>query len=316
VAGDAPDEKCATIPAMNGPHIVCEGPAVGEGPVWCAPRDGHDDGDGTLVFTGVAAGVVSRVWPTTGRVEQIADTAGGPNGAVAAVDGGFVVTQNGGLDFNAFGMTGLPAPRSITSGLQHVTADGAVSYLTSGATQQPNDLCVAADGTIYFTDPPGFPVPVPPEGRVLALEPDGTLRVVADGFSYSNGIALEADGETLIVVEVGGAIGAEVGFVRLHPDGSREPFAPGRPGDGFALDVDGRIYMAGGGPMVCVYEPDGTLVDQLALDPPAVTATNCCFGGPDSRTLFVTDLGAPCHVVAFTDMPAPGLAMHPWPGPR
>ena len=298
---------------MDGPHVVCEGPGVGEGPVWCPA-----DAEGTLVFTSVATGVVSRVWPASGRVEPIADTAGGPNGAVAAADGGFVVTQNGGLDFDVFGMPGLPAPRRVTSGIQHVAADGAVSYLASGAMQQPNDRCVAADGTIYLTDPPGFPVPHPPAGRILALTPEGTLRVVADGFSYPNGIGLDVDGETLIVVEVGGrgSGGNEPGFVRLRADGSREAFAPGRPGDGFALDVDGRIYMAGGGPVVSVYEPDGTLVDQLELEPPAVTATNCCFGGPDARTLYVTDLGSPCHVVAFTDMPAPGLALHAWPGPR
>ncbi|HEX5587234.1 MAG TPA: SMP-30/gluconolactonase/LRE family protein [Acidimicrobiia bacterium] len=300
---------------MDGPHLVCEGPAVGEGPVWCPPDPADGTEEGTLVFTSVATGVLSRVWPASGRVEQLADTAGGPNGAVAAADGGFVVTQNGGLDFAAFGMFGYPAPRRITSGLQHVGPGGAVSYLASGVMQQPNDLCVAADGTIFFTDPPGFPVPTPPVGRVMALAPDGALRVVAGGFSYPNGIALEADGETLVVVEVGGP-DHPTGFVRLRTDGSREPFAPGRPGDGFALDVDGRIYMAGGGPMVCVYEPDGTLVEQLDLDPPAVTATNCCFGGPDARTLFVTDLGDPCHVVAFTDMPAPGLPMHAWPGPR
>jgi gluconolactonase len=299
--------------AVDGPHLVCEGPAVGEGPVWCAPRPGHHDGDGTLVFTSVATGTLSRVHPATGVVEPVADTAGGPNGAVITADGGFLVTQNGGFNFDAIGMTGLPPARLVASGLQYVDVDGAVSYVVSGVTQKPNDLCVAADGTVYFTDPPGFPPPDPPVARVLALAPDGDLRVVARGFFYANGITLERDGETLVVVEMRGTDGAPC-FVRLRRDGTREPFASGRPGDGGALDTDGRIYMAGGGPMVCVYEPDGTLVEELVIPDSSSAATNCCFGGADLRTLFVTDLGAPCRVFAWTDMPTAGLPLHPWPG--
>ena len=40
--------------------------------------------------------------------------------------------------------------------------------------------------------------------------------------------------------------------------------------------------------------------------------TNCCFGGADLRTLFVTE-GIPGSVVAFEGMPTPGLPVHPVP---
>jgi gluconolactonase len=260
--------------------------------------------------------VLSRVRPDTGRVETVADTAGGPNGAVLAADGGFVVTQNGGLDFSVFEMFDPvpPPPRLVPSGLQRVAPDGSVSYLASGMTQQPNDLCVGRDGTVYFTDPPGYPPPDPPSGRVLALAPDGAVRVVADGFWYANGIALDVDGETLILVENGRA-GRDEAFVRLRADGTREPFAVGCHGDGCALDVDGRIYMAGGGHLVTVYEPDGSPVEELALPGDPVPATNCCFGGPDLRTLFAVDAGSPGRVYAFTDMPTRGVTLDAWPVP-
>lgn len=308
---------------MDGPHLICEGPPVAEGPVWCTPRPGARDGDGTLVFTSVGAGVLSRVDPATGVVTPVADTAGGPNGAAAAADGGLVVTQNGGLDFSVFGDLFDPPPppaRFVPSGLQYVGPGGAVSYLTDGVTQSPNDLCVGSDGTVYFTDPAGYPPPAGRAGRILALARDGTLRVVADGFRSPNGIAIDLDGETLIVVENGGHEGGDptwrgAGFVRLRVDGSREPFAGGRVGDGCALDVDGRIYMAGGGHLVTVYEPDGTPLEELRLSDAATPATNCCFGGPDLRTLFVTDAGSPGRVHAFTDMPAAGLPVRAWPGP-
>ena len=108
--------------------------------------------------------------------------------------------------------------------------------------------------------------------------------------------------------------GEHHGFVRVRTDGTREPFAPGRIGDGGALDTDGRIYMAGGGHVVTVYEPDGTVVEELAAPGDHPVSTNLCFGGDDLRTLFAVDAGAPGHVYCWIGMPTPGLALHAWPG--
>ena len=297
---------------MDGPHVICSGPVFGEGPVWCPPGGGA--AEGTLVCTSSADGTLSRVWPEQGRREVIADVGGGANGAALAADGGFVVTQNGGIDFSIFEIfADLPAPRYVQSGLQRVTYPSyTVSYLTPEPLQMPNDLCIAADGTVYFTDPT-WPTPDPPSGRVFALDPDGTLRLVADGFWAPNGIILDLDGQTLIVVE-NGRKGEHHGFLRLRTDGTREPFAAGSIGDGGALDVDGRIYMAGGGHVVTVYEADGTVVEQLSCPGDHPVSTNLCFGGPDLRTLFAVDGGAPGHVYCWTDLPTPGLPLHPWPG--
>jgi gluconolactonase len=296
---------------MDGPHVICSGPEFGEGPVWCPPGAGA--AEGTVVCTSVAQGTLSRVWPDTGRREVIADTGGGANGAALAADGGFLVTQNGGIDFSIFEIFGdLTPPRYVRSGLQRVAPDGVVTYLTAEPLQMPNDLCVASDGTVYFTDPK-WPTPDPPSGRIFAFGPDGTLRVVADGFWAPNGIMLDTDDETLIVVE-NGRHGEDHGFVRLRVDGTREPFASGRTGDGGALDVDGRIYMAGGGHVVTIYEPDGTVVEQLPCPGNHPVSTNLCFGGADLRTLFAVDGGAPGHVYCWTDLPTPGLPLHPWPG--
>jgi gluconolactonase len=296
---------------MDGPHIVCEGPAFGEGPVWCPP--GLGDPVGTLVCTSVTGGTLERVWPDSGRRETIADTGGGANGAALASDGGFVVAQNGGIDFSIFQIFGeLPPPRSVPSGLQRVAPDGTVSSLTSEPLQQPNDLCVTSDGTVYFTDPT-WPVPDPPGGRVWALPPDGSLRLVADDFWAPNGILLDVDDETLVVVE-NGRHGEHHGFVRLDPGdpASREMFAPGRMGDGGAVDAEGRIYMAGGGHVVTVYEPDGTVVEVLESPGDHPVSTNVCFGGDDLRTLFAVDAGTPGHVYCWTGMPTPGRSLHQW----
>ena len=63
-----------------------------EGPVWCE--------DGTLVFTSVPNGALYRVDIETSEMTTIAVVGGGANSAAPASDGGFVVTQNGGIDFS------------------------------------------------------------------------------------------------------------------------------------------------------------------------------------------------------------------------
>jgi gluconolactonase len=285
--------------------VVADGVPFGEGPVWC--DDAHG---GTLVVTSVSGGCLFRVWPAEGRVERIADTGGGANGAVLASDGGFVVAQNGGFDFAATGLFDDPPPfRPAVPGLQRVLTDGEVSYLTTQPLQAPNDLAVSADGTLYVTDPGPFPPPDPTIARVLVADADGAVRVLADGFWYVNGIGFDPDG-TLVVVE-------RAGLLRLHEDGSRtwvvESMGRGG-GDGFCVDVDGRYYVAATVEhCVRVFEPDGSLVEILEIEGSGLT-TNCCFGGDDGRTLFATD-ALPGRVVAWESMPAPGLPMTPWTAP-
>jgi len=276
-----------------------------EGPVWCV--------DGTLVVTSVAAGALYRVWPTEQRAELYAQTDGGANGAALAADGSVLVAQNGGMDFSQLpiGLFGdLPESPKVTPGLQLADPDGNVTYLAEHGLNGPNDIAISADGDVYFTDPGHYP---PPDGelvgRVMVYGRDGSLRVFADGFEYCNGIAFEPGG-SLVVVE-------RRGLQRVHPDGSREWVIEtlGRGGgDGFCLDAEGRFYVAStiehG---IRVVEPDGTVADFWEIEGQGL-CTNCCFGGPDRRTLFVAD-ALPGGVVAFEGCPTPGLALPTWPGP-
>jgi gluconolactonase len=282
--------------------VVGEGIPFAEGPVWCP--------DGTVVVTSVAAGALFRVWPESAKVERIAVTGGGANGAALAADGSILVTQNGGIDFSVLPGVFATFPPTVpaTPGLQLASPDGTLTYLSDDGFLGPNDLAVTPDGAVYFTDPGHFPPTDEGRGRVMVYERDGTVRTFADGFSYCNGIAFEPDG-TVVVIE-------RRGLQRLREGGERDWVVAklGRGGgDGFCLDADGRFYVAStiehG---VRVVDPDGTILDFLPIEGEGLS-TNCCFGGDDLRTLFVTD-ALPGNLVAFEGMPTPGLPLPVWPG--
>ncbi|MCA9509793.1 MAG: SMP-30/gluconolactonase/LRE family protein [Myxococcales bacterium] len=289
-------------------EVVATDVPLGEGPVWCE--------DGRLVITRLSPGGLQRIDPASGRSEWVARFAGGANSAQRASDGGFVVANNGGIDFTRFadalGIDASLVPYTPgPPGLQRLHPDGRLETLASEGLQAPNDLVVAADGTIYFTDPPphGGTESEGGEGRLWAYSRDGALRRIADGFDYDNGVALSPDGR-LLVVEARGLLWID------PASGERDWLVeqlPGEsPGDGFAFDEDGRIYCAC--PMdhcIRILGPGGEPLDAIDLGPGAYP-TNCCFGGEDARTLFTTEL-APGRVCAIEGLPTPGLALAPWP---
>ena len=281
---------------------------LSEGPVWCP--------DGTLVVSLISPGALIRVEPASGKVEKVVRLPGGANSAQLADDGGFIVANNGGIDFTVFAdalrldaekIAYRPGP----PGLQRVAADGTVSVLAAEGLQAPNDLIVARDGTIYFTDPPPHGGMQSPggEGRLWSYATSGELRLVARGFKYDNGVALSPEGRLLIV--------EAQGLLWIDPArGEREwwiEHLPGEsPGDGFAFDVEGQLYLAC--PIdhcIRVFDRDARQLDLIELGDHAYP-TNCCFGGADRRTLFTTEL-APGRVCAIEGLPSPGLALTPWP---
>jgi gluconolactonase len=279
-------------------EIVSRGIRFLEGPVWCD--------DGTLLVTGVGDGLLYRVWPDGGRREIFADVGGGPNGAAPCSDGGVLVTQNGGFDFSRL-VDDAPRVRPAQPGIQRVTPAGQISYLVREGLNAPNDLVITPEGTVVFTDPGPYPPPDPPIARVMSLSPSGELHEVAGNFQYCNGIGIEP-GETIVVVE-------QRGLMRLLPDGGREwviETLGKSAGDGFCLDVEGNFYVAVGREHgVRVVSPKGEQLDFLGVSGEGIV-TNCCFGGPQLRTLYATEM-IPGGVVAWDGMPLAGARLTPFP---
>ena len=70
----------------------------------------------------------------------------------------------------------------------------------------PNDLVLARNGAIYFTDPPyglaginESPLKEQPVNGVYRLDPDGNVTLIDGSLTFPNGILLSPDGRTLAV---------------------------------------------------------------------------------------------------------------------
>ena len=194
----------------------------------------------------------------------------------------------------------------MTPGVQRVMADGSVGYLAANGFNAPNDVTVTHDGNIVLTDP-GIPNhdPAYAGGRVLAIRPDGAIDVIADSLFYPNGILALRDG-SVVVTE-------RQGVLRIDRSGRRTWIVENIGGrvDGLAADSDNRLFVAGQAGLQ-VIAADGVLLEFLAI--PGANTTNCCFGGPDLRWLFVTDAAAGT-VLVCRDIDATGEPVTLWRAP-
>ncbi len=156
----------------------------------------------------------------------------------------------------------------------------------------PNDLTIAKDGTIYFTDP-AYQREAAPGGQektsVYRVATDGTVTVVDDTIKNPNGIALSLDEKILY------ASGGE-GILRAYPIENGVPqtgkdLVTGLAGpDGMTLDCHGNIYATEhNAQQVRVFTPAGDSIAAISVDE---KITNAAFGGPQGKTLFLTGAGA------------------------
>lgn len=159
----------------------------------------------------------------------------------------------------------------------------------------PNDLAIAADGTIYFSDP-AFQRDAAPGGqdktRVYRVAPDGAVTVVEDGLVNPNGVSLSPAGDVLYV---NGMTGKQ-GVLRAYPIVNGKP-QQGRDlvkglgiPDGMAVDCQGNLYVTEHADQrLRVFTPAGKQLATIHVD---ANVTNAAFGGPDGKTLFITGAGA------------------------
>lgn len=160
----------------------------------------------------------------------------------------------------------------------------------------PNDVVVASDGSVWFTDPT-YGIRSHYEGdqspsetgtnNVYRLDTTtGALAVVADDFDQPNGLCFSPDEKTLYISDTARR---HMRSFAVGPGGDLaggDVFATCTAGafDGFRADDEGRIWTSAADGVHC-YDPDGTLIGKLRV--PEVVA-NVTFGGDRRNQLFIT----------------------------
>lgn len=164
----------------------------------------------------------------------------------------------------------------------------------------PNDVVVASDGAIWFTDP-HYGIASDYEGykseqelpcHVYRLDPNGSIRAVATDFNCPNGLAFSPDETRLYVADTGRVGMADPSHIRVFdvsPDGRLSggglfhEISPGH-ADGFRVDTEGHLWSSAGDGVHCL-TPDGRLIGKIFV-PELVS--NLCFGGRARHQLFIT----------------------------
>lgn len=156
----------------------------------------------------------------------------------------------------------------------------------------PNDLIIDSRQNVYFTDQ-GQTGMTDPTGKVYRVSPDGRLDTLVDNGASPNGLALSVD-EAFLYVAMTRA--NQVWRLPLHADGTTskagvffQSFGNAGP-DGLAVDEEGNVFVCHPS-LGCVFVVDaqGLPRARVVSGTDGVNLTNCCFGGPGNRTLYITD---------------------------
>lgn len=220
-----------------------------------APEDVAADAAGRI-YGGMEDGRIVRLGADGSDPEVFADTGGRPLGLAFDAAGRLIVAD-------------------AYRGLLSIAPDGTIRRLAVGADERrfrlTNDVDIAPDGTIYFTDASDrFSLDdyvmdlmeARPNGRLLAYDPrTGDVRTVLWPLYFANGVAVSADGTFVLVVETG-RYRVLRQWIRGPRSGESEIFIDNLPGfpDGISSDGRGVFWLA-------LVSPRNPLIDFLMPHP-------------------------------------------------
>ena len=281
------DPRLAEVLSPDAP-LLClyEGTLHGEGPIWHPRRE-------RLFWSDVPNRRLLE-WHPDGQVTVAIDATFFMNGNALDAEGRLVHCEHG--------------RRCISRSEDDGSVEPIVTHNDGRRLNSPNDITVAADGAIWFTDPI-FGILMPNQGSLAEPELDHRsvyrfdprtreLRRMAD-FEQPNGLFFSPDGRTLYVSDTslslreippGGYVGDKHEIIAFDVAGdeglsNRRFFCHTDHGypDGFCVDQRGWVWTTAA---------DGIHVwsaarERLGFIPISRVASNCSFGGRNMRRLFV-----------------------------
>ncbi len=168
------------------------------------------------------------------------------------------------------------------------------------ALNSPNDVVVARDGGVWFSDPhygimtdyEGYREPQLLPCHVYRVEPDtGEIEAMVTDMHCPNGLCFSPDERLLYVADTGRMFGNDPQHIRVYdmvggrPVNGRFFAKPDRGcADGIRCDTDGNLWSSAGDGVHC-FAPDGTLLGKILVPE---TVSNLCFGGRAKHRLFIT----------------------------
>ena len=294
-APPAPEPAASTESAASSAQVqVATTVAFTEGPTV--------DQEGNVYFTDVRNSRIMKL-PVNGGVEVFRHPSNHANGLIFDGQWRLLACEGSSVE--------LDKPQVTRTDLSTGKIEVIASRFEGKRINAPNDLTIDGQGRIYFTDRPRATVAPDqvPVHAVYRVDTDGTIAqiITAPDIEMPNGIVISPDDKTLYLIEANGADGGArmIRAYDLQADGTvsnmrvHYNFYPGRSGDGMTIDSEGNLYVAAGlhrlrGTSetldtkcgVHVITPSGELKEFIPI--PEDTITNCAFGGPDLKTLYVT----------------------------
>ena len=243
------------------------------------------DADGNLYVVDIPFGRVFKITPDA-TWSLVVEYEGWPNGLKIGSDGRILVAdyRHGlmALDAKAGRMTPILTSRN------------------SESFRGCNDLHIAKNGDIYFTDQ-GQTGLHDPTGRVYRLSTSGRLDCLIDTGISPNGLVLDPSERVLFVAMTRDNA---VWRMPIMKDGSVSKvgrfctmFGPSGP-DGMTMDKDGRLYVAHASlGHVLVFAPNGELIARIKSCAGAA-CTNVAIGGNNRDRLYITESATGSILVA------------------
>jgi len=283
-------EFFGSIPKVE---IIADGFLWSEGPLWIEADGGY------LLFTDVPGNKIYK-WSRENGLNVLLEPSGGvPNSKIFREPGA------NGLNYDATAKTILVANHGLRAvirlDLQTLTHEIIADSYNGKKFNSPNDLVRAADGSIYFTDPPyglkGLDTSPYKElsfNGVYKISPSGEVTLLTDRFTRPNGIALSPDETTLYIANSdpksptltafplkGRGIDDQEATVFLEASSAVKDGALGLP-DGMAIDTSGNIFATGPGG-IYVFTPIGDLIGIIHTG----TANANCAIGEGGKALYI-----------------------------